>query len=539
MKAKRRTVRTKPLFLGLDSSTQGLKATLLDGNLAILQKLAVNFDTDLPGYETQGGVHRGVDGLTVTAPTLMWCAALGLLLERARKADWPLGDIVAISGSGQQHGSVWFARGGGQLLRKLDPRKSIERHMAHAFSFGESPIWMDSSTTAQCRALETALGGPQAVAELTGSRAYERFTGNQIAKRFQQDPKRYRATERISLVSSFVASLLIGDYAPIDAADGAGMNLMDIRSRKWAGRALKATAPDLAGKLGPIVPSHTCVGRIHQWFVRRYGFNKACAVIAFSGDNPNSLAGLRMQRAGDVAISLGTSDTVFGSLAQPRPSAEEGHIFANPVEPRGYMALICYKNGSLTREHVRDTVAGGSWARFAELVAKAPVGNNGCLGFYVREPEITPPILRTGIYRFDREGRPLDRFRPEVEARAVLESQFLSMRLHGGNVGIHPVSILATGGASVDVSVLRVMCDVLGVPVYTGDQADSASLGAAYRALHGWQCLKRKKFVPFAKVMAGAPAFHKAVEPDKAAHAVYTGMLEPFAAAERRVIEGK
>ena len=539
MKSKQRTAKKEPFFLGLDSSTQSLKATLLDGSLNILQKLTVNFDTDLPGFKTQGGVHRGADGLTVTAPTLMWCAALDLLLEKARKADWPLGEVVAISGSGQQHGSVWFARGGERLLRKLDPRQSLERHMAHAFSFADSPIWMDSSTTAQCRALEKALGGPQAVAALTGSRAYERFTGNQIAKRFQQDPKRYRATEHISLVSSFVASLLMGDYAPIDAADGAGMNLMNIRSRKWAGSALKATAPGLAGKLGSIVPSHAAVGRIHQWFVRRYGFNKACAVIAFSGDNPNSLAGLRLQKAGDVAISLGTSDTVFGSLAQPRPSAEEGHIFANPVEPRGYMALICYKNGSLTRDHVRDAVAGGSWSRFAELVEKAPVGNNGCIGFFIREPEITPPILRTGISRFDGEGRPLDRFRPEVEARAVLESQFLSMRLHGGNVGIHPVSILATGGASVDASVVRVMCDVLGVPVYTGDQADSASLGAAYRALHGWHCLKRKKFVPFAEVMAGAPAFHKAAEPDKAAHAVYTGILKQFAALEKRVIEGK
>jgi xylulokinase len=40
-----------------------------------------------------------------------------------------------------------------------------------------SPIWMDSSTTPQCRRLEEAMGGPQRVAEITGSRAYERFTG--------------------------------------------------------------------------------------------------------------------------------------------------------------------------------------------------------------------------------------------------------------------------------------------------------------------------------------------------------------------------
>lgn len=36
---------------------------------------------------------------------------------------------------------------------------------------------MDSSTTKYCTALEAALGGPQRVASITGSRAYERFTG--------------------------------------------------------------------------------------------------------------------------------------------------------------------------------------------------------------------------------------------------------------------------------------------------------------------------------------------------------------------------
>ena len=37
----------------------------------------------------------------------------------------------------------------------------------------ESPIWMDSSTTAQCRQLEAAVGGAEQLATHTGSRAYE------------------------------------------------------------------------------------------------------------------------------------------------------------------------------------------------------------------------------------------------------------------------------------------------------------------------------------------------------------------------------
>ena len=41
------------------------------------------------------------------------------------------------------------------------------------FSVPDSPVWKDSSTGGQCRQLEQALGGPQQLAQVTGSRGYE------------------------------------------------------------------------------------------------------------------------------------------------------------------------------------------------------------------------------------------------------------------------------------------------------------------------------------------------------------------------------
>lgn len=523
------------LFLGLDFSTQRLKATIIDNALNIVHESAIDFDKDLPEFKTSGGVHRHPDGLTVTAPPLLWVAALDALLEAMHNQQVPLKKIVCVSGSGQQHGSVYLRKGADKVLAGLDPAVPLRTQLKDCFSIPNSPVWMDSSTSAQCRARDRALGGAQAVATLTGSRSYERFTGNQIAKISANHPDAYENTARIALVSSFAASLLIGDYAPIEPSDGAGMNLMNLRKRSWSPRALACTAKRLESKLGAIVPSHTVLGPIAPWFVKRYGFAATCRVIAFSGDNPSSLAALRLQQPNDIAISMGTSDTVFGALATPKPSATEGHIFGNPIDPSGYMALICYKNGSLTREWIRDRFAKGKWALFNQCLAATAPGNNGRIGFYLKEPEITPPMLKTGIWRFDASDKPLRRFNSNEDVRAVVEGQFLSMRLHGRNIGLAPQNILATGGASVNQAILKTMADVFNAPVSISDQPNSASLGAAFRAFHAWKCERKNRYVPFLDALRDAPPFQRVIEPDPATRTTYDAMLARYSKLEKRL----
>lgn len=61
---------------------------------------------------------------------------------------------------------------------------------------------MDSSTTNECRILEAIAGDPKKLAEITGSRAYERFSGPQIAKIARTRPEAYSNTE-VYLVKKF------------------------------------------------------------------------------------------------------------------------------------------------------------------------------------------------------------------------------------------------------------------------------------------------------------------------------------------------
>lgn len=494
-------------FLGFDSSTQSLKATVLDSNLNIVISELVHFDTELPHYQTKDGVYRdSLDNGRIVSPTLMWVEALDLMLQKlSKKLDF--GKIAAVSGSGQQHGSVYWKNGSSAILSSLDTKKALVDQLGSAFSVKESPIWMDSSTTAQCREIEKAVGGALELAQLTGSRAHERYTGPQIRKIFETQPEVYHDTERISLVSSFMASLLIGAYACIDETDGAGMNLMDIKQRAWSKIVLEATAPSLEEKLGKLAPAHAVAGYIASYFVERFHFNKNCLIVQWSGDNPNSLAGLTLNTPGDLAISVGTSDTVFGIATEPQPRLE-GHVFPNPVDPDSYMVMLVYKNGSLTREDVRNRYAEKSWDVFNKFLQQTPPLNGGKMGFYYKEHEILPP-LPVGFHRYVLENfsgdtleglneKEVKEFDPPSEVRALIEGQFLSMRAHAERFGMPspPKRIIATGGASANQSILCSIASIFGCDVYTVKRPDSASLGAALRAAHGWLCSTKGSFVP-------------------------------------------
>jgi len=92
------------------------------------------------------------------------------------------------------------------------------------------------------------------------------------------------------------------------------------------------------------------------------------------------------------------SGSVFGVTDSPEPTLE-GNIFPNPVDPKTYMVLLCYKNGSLTREDLRNRYAERSWDMFNRLLEETAPFNGGKLGFYYKEHEILPP-LPVGFHRY-------------------------------------------------------------------------------------------------------------------------------------------
>jgi xylulokinase len=494
------------IVLGLDLSTQSATALVLDtAKGTTVARARAAFGADFPDRGHPEGFLRGGKGGEVHADPLLWLDGLELALDRlARLTDLSLVDAVSVSG--QQHGSVYLAAGYEAALADGDRATPLSAKIAPVLARRTSPIWMDSSTAAECAEIAAALGGDQAVCDLTGSVATMRFTGPQIRRFAKLEPAAWARTERVHLVSSFFASVLAGKDAAIDTGDGAGMNLMDIRKGDWAPAALAATAPDLAAKLPPVRPGSTVAGGISAYFVARHGFSPKCRVVIGTGDNPSSLVGMGASKPGKVVISLGTSDTLFAAIEGIRTdSAGLGHAFGNPLG--GSMSLVCVRNGSLAREAVRRECGHADWPAFSAAVDAAPAAVSAVLP--MEEPEITPrrPAGRIAL------GAPASK---AALPRAAVEGQALSLRLHSRWVGTPTTQLLLTGGASENPSVAKIFADVFGAPVLRLAVSDSAALGAALRAAEAACGAKMADLEPV--FCAPAPGV---VQPDPALRAAY------------------
>lgn len=156
-----------------------------------------------------------------------------------------------------------------------------------------------------------------------------------------------------------------------------------------------------------------------------------CIVAPFTGDNPATVVAL--SGPGDALLSLGTSTTFLLSIPPGKTAPKRfttSHLLSHPVASNGSIAMLCYKNGALTREHVRDEHANGKWDKFNEFVENTPTGNNGQFGLYFTLPEIIPPGVKGNHYfQTGAGGDPVrvESLPDEAHPRAVLESQFLSI----------------------------------------------------------------------------------------------------------------
>jgi xylulokinase len=333
-------------------------------------------------------------------------------------------------------------------------------------------------------------------------------------------PEVYRATSRITLVSSFLASVFLGRIAPFDISDVCGMNLWDINAGSWCEPLLKLAAGEdgldsLKKKLGTVrEDGGGSMGPISSYFVQRYNFPSDCGVAPFTGDNPSTILALPL-RPLDAIVSLGTSTTFLMSTPNYVPDPAY-HFFNHPTTAGLYMFMLCYKNGGLAREKIRDALpkstTSDSWSTFNKIALETPplgqesTSDPAKLGLFFPLPEIVPNV-RAGTWRYscNTDGSNLQElaegWSKEADARAIVESQILSLRLrsqklvHSPTKGTppQPRRVYLVGGGSLNSAIARIIGDVLGgvEGVWKLDVGGNAcALGGAYKAV--WAIERRE-----------------------------------------------
>ena len=509
----------QPVYLGFDLSTQQLKGVAITADLKFAAQAAFDFDKDAKGYKVIKGVLTNEAEREVFAPVAMWLQAVDTVLTRLRDGGLDMSRIKGICGSGMQHGSVFWNAEAETLLSQLDASKPLESQLDRAFAHPFSPNWQDASTQQECDEFDALFGSPEELATITGSKAHHRFTGPQILRFTRKYPEKFEKTVRITLVSSWLATIFLGKFAPLDISDVCGMNLWDINAGDWNERILQLAAgkfdvKKLRQQLGKVPEdggSH--FGQVSPYFVSRYGFSSDCEVIASTGDNPSTILALPL-RPNDAVVSLGTSSTFLMSTPEYAPDPVV-HFFNHPTTAGLYMFMLCYKNGGLAREQVRDLINEAlhpadpnstSWDDFDKYLRNTkPLAQEDTsqplqLGIYFPRPEIVPN-LPSGEWHFhyDPDRDVLTQtaktpHNPYEDARVIVESQFLSMRLRsrdlvrspGSNLPPQPRRVYLVGGGSRNEAIARLAGEILGGSegVYKLDLGENAcALGAAYKAV--------------------------------------------------------
>jgi xylulokinase len=293
-----------------------------------------------------------------------------------------------------------------------------------------------------------------------------------------------------------------------------------------------------------------------------------CVITPFTGDNPSTILALPL-RPLDVIVSLGTSTTLLMATPTYHPSVEY-HLFNHPTTPGLYMFMLCYCNGSLARERVRDEVNKAttaaplvdSWDVFNKTATTTQVGgktsanDESKIGIYFPLPENIPNV-QAGTWRFKyKDGKLTETAEgwdvPKDDVRAILESQALSMRMRASPLLLpdpkindnkqQPRRIYVVGGASRNQAIAEAMGDVLGgyEGVYRLDIGGNAcGLGAAYYAAWALEKKQGERFEDFVslrwneegRVSKIASGYQKGV------FEKYGELMKGFEMAEKKIIE--
>ena len=478
------------VFLGIDCGTQSTKVVLRDPETG--EVVAV-------GHAPHELIERD-DGTREQDPK-WWIDAL-----RAAVADALRGqrfDVGGIGVSGQQHGLVC-----------LDDRDRPVR---------PAKLWNDTTTAHQCDELTQTLGGASRVLQLLGNLILPGYTAPKIAWLLAQEPDAYSRTVRMCLPHDYLNLWLTGEFTA-EAGDASGTAYFDVRARRYSEAVLGAIDDrrDWKRTLPPIAPSLSVIGTLRPEAADSLGLGAGIPVSAGGGDNMCAAIGCDVLVAGPIAVSLGTSGTVFAYRAEPS------------VDPIGEAAAFCDSTGGwLPLACTLNCTSATEWARglfgmeHADVDAAITSGRAPELAFlpYLSGERTPNRPEASGVF----VGLRPDHGREAIVCAVVEGVTFgLAYALEAlSRAGVAPGEVTLIGGGSASDAWAQLCADVFELPVVRPQIVEAAASGAARQAQWTTEG-KRPRLAP-----AASRRFEPRIRPELREAAVRMAALREIAGANR------
>jgi xylulokinase len=333
------------LFLGIDVSTTGAKALLIDegGRVVASATTPLTLQTPRPLWSEQD-------------PQEWWEGTTKSVRAALAEAKATGAEVAAVGLTGQMHGLVL-----------LDAERRVLR---------PAILWNDQRTGAECDEIRRRLGGREALVKATGNDALTGFTAPKILWVRNHEPEVYAKAALVLLPKDYVRLRLTGVPA-MDKADGSGTILFDLPDRDWSARVLEALEVPRAW-LPPTFEGPEVTGTVSAEAAEATGLSAGTPVMAGGGDQAAGAVGAGAVEPGVVSLTLGTSGVVFASTKKPLVEPQGRlHAFCHALPGTWhFMGVTLSAAGSL--QWYRDTLA--PQASFDHLVGEAeqaPAGSEG------------------------------------------------------------------------------------------------------------------------------------------------------------------
>jgi xylulokinase len=452
-------VMTGALVAGVDSSTQSCKVVVRDAGTGAL---------------VRSGSASHPDG-TEVSPDAWWVA-----FQAAVEVAGGLDDVAALAVGGQQHGMVVLDADGEVIRPAL--------------------LWNDTRSAGAAQDLIRELGdgdpgaGAKAWAEAVGSVPVASLTVTKLRWLRDAEPENAARVAAVALPHDWLTWRIAG-YGPrseglvpdfdalvTDRSDASGTGYFDASADDGRG----AYRPDLLalalGRSDVVLPRVLGPGEsggVAARDVAGAGVPDGALIGPGAGDNAAAALGLGM-RAGDVAVSIGTSGVV--SAIATTPTADASGLVNGFADATGDYLLL---GVTLNASRVLDATArvlGVDHAGLSRLALQAPAGADGLVLVPYLEGERTPnrPDASGTLH-----GMRLATMTPEHLARAAVEGMLCGLAdgidaLRAQGVRVERLQLI--GGGAQSEAVRRIAPQVFGLPVTVPEPGEYVADGAARQA---------------------------------------------------------